>query len=624
MSTRAPLVQGGHIRNPLRVPETFISKTLPEIYDNTIVVAATHPALSSSHATRDGWFLSDFYAFNYLLKGMGHPGDKDRNVPGQVWLTAADPRAVVTKWPDQQYLLHGNPYQTRRVVLSEPLLNANKYTPVTLVKTSNMIEEFLTAVRKASELAKREGAPLLLLVFCHGLINHQLLLDDGNHNKGLSIVRLKAAIEPGCRVTLVTTACYSGGWAIHPDLNHTTLTAAGLENTSNAWLPSASMGRTCGSIFCSTLIETLSSVSSPLLDNPAPGPAQDTESLQPDNPTQLQTESYNQFCRSILEVCGERVHRLWADQEFTFSAQDDDWEYSWTARTGIPLARFEERWNSLHKVTYTPPMGQSHPLVDPNPRNPAFDPSASLASLTGGSRDAQFPDTTESTRLRAVEMARLLLQACPGDWTQGQNVALAGKLRSFVKGEVILGASNLTCTEVLSVVRFRWESGRFADRIVDHFRLPRPGNTTCMFWDMSLWMQDVAGRVPDFKERRSKIWRVFREAGFVIMPTQEQGPPFYRFSDYIISAIIEAGKSHDAMMETTQQIVDYFRRAKETAQDQVYQVRRVRTLGRDWLKTVGRRIRRSLSPTKRPGNVVEQSDLARTGSTTSTGAHHRW
>ncbi|KAJ9374779.1 hypothetical protein DTO282E5_334 [Paecilomyces variotii] len=84
MSVRAPLVQGGHIRDALRVPEAFISRTLPEVYNNTIVVAATHPALNSTHATSDGWFLSDFYAFNYLLKGMGHPGDKDQNVPGQV------------------------------------------------------------------------------------------------------------------------------------------------------------------------------------------------------------------------------------------------------------------------------------------------------------------------------------------------------------------------------------------------------------------------------------------------------------------------------------------------------------------------------------------------------------
>jgi hypothetical protein len=59
-----------------------------------------------------------------------------------------------------------------------------------------MIDEFLNAVKKVSELAKQEGAPLLLFVFCRGLQGHQLqlLLNDGNRGS-LSIVRLKEFIE---------------------------------------------------------------------------------------------------------------------------------------------------------------------------------------------------------------------------------------------------------------------------------------------------------------------------------------------------------------------------------------------------------------------------------------------
>lgn len=151
------------------------SSPTPSLRCTTIIVAATHPALHNTHATTsDGWFLSDFYAFNNLLEGMGHPGDKDWDVPGQVWLTATVRTHLLlvhqiitsttytvydevgTRWPDQEYLLHGNPYQTRRVVLSEPLLNSNEYTPVTIVKTSNMIDKFLNAVQKPTELAKRE------------------------------------------------------------------------------------------------------------------------------------------------------------------------------------------------------------------------------------------------------------------------------------------------------------------------------------------------------------------------------------------------------------------------------------------------------------------------------------
>lgn len=61
-----------------------------------------------------------------------------------------------------------------------------------------------------------------------------------------------------------------------------------------------------------------------------------------------------------------------------------------------------------------------------------------MVLLRGGSRDAKLPDysgldTTESTRLCAIEMARLLLYAYPGDWIQGQNMALIGKLWDFVR-----------------------------------------------------------------------------------------------------------------------------------------------------------------------------------------------
>ena len=78
--SKEPLVKGGNIRDKTRTPLTFNSTTPPEIHSNTIIVAATHPTISTGDPIRDGWFLSDFYAFNYLLKGLGS---------SQTWLTAA-------------------------------------------------------------------------------------------------------------------------------------------------------------------------------------------------------------------------------------------------------------------------------------------------------------------------------------------------------------------------------------------------------------------------------------------------------------------------------------------------------------------------------------------------------
>lgn len=55
------------------------------------------------------------------------------------------------------------------------------------------------------------SAPLLLRNFCHGLLSFDLL-NNGNGRKDPKVTRLKGVLEPGVRVTLITTACYSGGW----------------------------------------------------------------------------------------------------------------------------------------------------------------------------------------------------------------------------------------------------------------------------------------------------------------------------------------------------------------------------------------------------------------------------
>lgn len=73
------LVQGGHQRSN-RTPISFVCDVPPVVHNNTHIVAVTHPTVSRGGPTDEGWFLSDFYAFNYLYHGLG---------ASQVWLTAA-------------------------------------------------------------------------------------------------------------------------------------------------------------------------------------------------------------------------------------------------------------------------------------------------------------------------------------------------------------------------------------------------------------------------------------------------------------------------------------------------------------------------------------------------------
>ncbi|KAK3360862.1 hypothetical protein B0T24DRAFT_643653 [Lasiosphaeria ovina] len=337
MAERNPLVAGGTHKGSSH-PKTFATHTFPAIHENTIIVAATHPTVQTGDQQKDGWFLSDFYAFNYLLNGC---------VADQTWLTAAKPETLVEKYGD---FLHGSPDGDRKVVLSRDLLNSG-ITPVTLVEPTKMKDRFLSEVNEASLRAKKSGYPLLLMVFCHGIDGHYLYLDNRAQH-GISIVQLKAALEPYVSVTLFTTACFSGGWVVTPELNITTMAAAEPRGVS---ISSGSIGRAYGSLFAGDTIAALSDASTPLVlghisGSPItvdPDYLADDTCLQPREPTEMQAETYKEFCRSITDVLGPRGFSRILPTSFIFSDQDDKWDYSWTRRSGIPVAYFRERWEKL-------------------------------------------------------------------------------------------------------------------------------------------------------------------------------------------------------------------------------------------------------------------------------------
>lgn len=78
-SPQQPFVPGGAYRGS-PVPLSIPSYTMPHVSHDTIILAATHPTHQQSDPRDDGFFISDFYAFNYLLKGLGK---------SQTWLTKA-------------------------------------------------------------------------------------------------------------------------------------------------------------------------------------------------------------------------------------------------------------------------------------------------------------------------------------------------------------------------------------------------------------------------------------------------------------------------------------------------------------------------------------------------------
>ncbi|KGO66075.1 hypothetical protein PITC_056090 [Penicillium italicum] len=594
---RQPFVKGGHARMPDRLPSTFVSSTVPCVFDNTVILAATHPTVSTADPSEDGWFISDFYAFNYLLKGLGMH---------QTWITAADPSKLVEKYGAY---LHGNPYEDRKVCLDQDMLDQQQITPVTIVRSSEMIERVRLEAKWASELAKRHEAPLLLLFFCHGLPNHHLLLNDGNSNKGLSILNLKGVLEPGVRVTLLSTACYSGGWATTPELNHTAMTAAGEEDnsdtgTSNAWGMSHSVGRSCGSVFVSTLLETLSSATSPLLEEPGvdTSPSDTQQSLQPDNPNNLQTLSYNSFCNSVWSTCEDRITRLWSFQKFKFSAQDDAWEYSWTGRTGIPLTHFRNRWDGLKSYPYHGPS-DIRDLRNPHPKNTTFLEQDPNKTASGNQVIDEMTGHIAHRRLKG--MARTFHQTCPGDWDRGKEVGFGGTLRAFYERDLFQEKAPM----FEAAIRFRWEAALLADYILELFDLPAPSKEICIMWNRLLWLEHKLETMPrpDLDARWRKIYNSLSGYFKIQSCLSEQGPPFYRPLHYLVAALLEADKTEHETSAIISGIGDFMRTVKMFHQQRLFEDQEVRGRGREWLNSIGRRARKSLSPRKRTSHSTSVS-----------------
>ncbi|KAI1357848.1 hypothetical protein F5Y08DRAFT_333581 [Xylaria arbuscula] len=565
-----PLVPGGHRKDSRQPPLTYITQTPPTIHPDSYILAAVSPRLSE--IKHEGWFLSDFYAFNYLFKGLGS---------GQKWLTTVEPRAVLKKTTqlyDKPYgdvLLHGNPYQNRKVVLSERLIKENELTQPTVVKPGTM-----TATQR-----EKKGVPLVILAFCHGLANHHLILDQ-EPKPGISVTTLKGHLEPGTQVMLITTACYSGGWVVNPDFRDTAMTAADADSESIAWNAFDSLGRACGSIFVSSLIRTLTSTTSPLIEQTAEsslnmvGVVRDKQAssdLRPDFPNENQTSTYNAFCML-----------------FSFSAKDDQWDHSWSGLTGIPVSYYEERWNKLEVVEYRG-SEEKKLNMDQDPTNPSFLPPAPNAP-TGGLKFNTM--LIENMREDDVQRTARIFRdhACPSDWDKGKNVGYGSMLQECAEGKRPNKLPNpdphesWQRMEIMASIRYRWNLGLFCDNIVKSHGLPVPNGQDCLFWDQWEWMDKIGNRIPNWKERSQKTTRALLEGRFLFIPSAEQGPEMARSVHYVSAAIVEANWSEHKTMKVVESVLFSMRKLEEFERQRllpsVVKDPRVFERGRAWLKSL--------------------------------------
>lgn len=251
----------------------------------------------------DGWFHSDFYAFKHLLQGLG---------ASQTWMSPVDPRTLVSHHSEY---LHGNPFLPRKVVLDKSMVQNGFGRDVLVIPEAKLRESFLAKLKEESQQAKNNDQPLLVFIFAHGHEDSHGMFLGRNTEDLLHIEDWKQKVEAGTRITLISTALFSGGWCISDDLNPTTLAAAGPNIESSSWNGSHSAGRFCGSIFASALLKAWrEEADSAQLETQLPP--------KTDNKAQVE-KTYYAFTGAVYDVLFA-IDRFAKSHNIRFTAQDND------------------------------------------------------------------------------------------------------------------------------------------------------------------------------------------------------------------------------------------------------------------------------------------------------------
>ncbi|KAI1158548.1 hypothetical protein F5B18DRAFT_667831 [Nemania serpens] len=356
------------------------------------------------------------------------------------------------------------------------------------------------------------------------------------------------------------------------------------------------LGRACGSVFASSFIETLTSTTSPLTETTSQdGPAE----LQPEFPNEQQTLTYNAFCQAVWDSFWQ-LTRLHDEHTFGFGAKQDYWDRSKSGLTSIHVADYEERWIGSRIFRYQ-----------------GLDAQKAPAAATGGA--AGIFD--EEIIGQVQEMARIFREkACPDDWNGGWNVAYGSLLQSCAEGERPNTVPNpedwIDEIDVMASIKFRWEMGLLAEFIIMKWQLPVPKGEACLFWNSSAWKQEIKKNIPNSDNRNSEIAKRLMRGGFVIRPRPEQGPQWVRAWHYLSAAITEANLPEQETMNLIDEILRFMRQFREFEEKRllpsIIENPQVWAKGRDWLESVGRRIRghrsrRSLDESRQTPNAGSPS-----------------
>lgn len=462
----------------------------------------------------------------------------------------------------------------------------------------SLLQDFLDFFKVECKEAAERMQPILLLIFGHG--------DEGSH--GISIggtgrpadaPRLKFLhIETSMRgldvaVTLLTTACYSGGWLIQPRLKISALTAADVKHQSYAW--KASLGHSYhGSIWATAVMEALIKMEDPKTTQfQSVFPAVDIDDLDED----VKSATFANLCEVIrmtlqTEVDDRDVHKI------SFAAQDDEWAQEWRQRSGIPLGAFQAQWDKL-------------------PRKPAQTIVAQRPVKTGGTlnQEANLPREEESDKLghgfgkalTSRQAQSILADKCfqylssfPGIPQTGPDISPFNAATSFLESG---HASTMTKAELQAMLEYRLGAMKLATTLKE-VALPESREfPACHLFDYDSWIDNLSsgGKTPANATRRKVYHNCFErvyDAKLFGRPTPEQGMAYSKPVGYLTAAFVESGLEERAVEKAISVMQAYNKSHIETLTQRMRYDRSVRETAGAAFRTLGKRLR-SPSPQKR-------------------------
>ncbi|KAL8936160.1 MAG: hypothetical protein Q9216_005079, partial [Gyalolechia sp. 2 TL-2023] len=515
--------------------ESFNIHTPPDTTPNTHIVAVCGVGQEDAGPGDDGWFLSDFFAFYHLLDGA---------TAHQHWIHCLDLEKLVNK--HHQYL-HGNPFKTRKIVLDQGILD--RATNLTRISTAGGLSlAFEQRLRNACRAAAQAGnESVLVLMFGHGSKR------NGGVELGTKTFKQdqfsKAIGNTNIPVTIVSTACFSGGWSCNKEFDRSK------RHYNKTGTQFATFGRrACGSIFATAIIKSLIKVGhtqKPLMGKEG----EDDEESDDAETTDEQEASMEELTRVVYETLLQDTDRRGFEHEFTFSAEEDAWGMSWRERSGIPLTEFKDRWDQLENHEPDPYL---HP-GDPMNRDPhvtkeqeadyltlkAADQGRNFYGLNKGAASASVGSKSKSVlgkrntsalcgggiQAMVNQISHLggqYLQSYRGFEESGEDGALYNLITRIQHGEETNLEQLQKCQRSLD---YRMNQMTAADDYLQKMAIPQPRGQSCHEFDTRGIVKGVGQSLYG-----ATLGAIMTQRILFPHPVEDQGRPFGKGPDYLVAA----------------------------------------------------------------------------------------